>query len=118
MLVMVGTGLSALAAKGITKKTAKHTARNILKLNILFITDIRLLYTTKSLQSNHIIHRRESFAVDFARAEIFQLLDVSGGAISFMLVKTILGILSVHLLHDPIARHLGDNAGRGNGKHF
>ena len=41
--------------------------------------------------------------------------DVRGSAVALMLRKTVVGVQGVQLLHLPVPRHLGHDAGGGDG---
>jgi hypothetical protein len=56
-------------------------------------------------------HRLERSAMDRARTEFMELQQMQFSSVTFVLAEAILGELSAKVTHQPVARHLGDDAG-------
>ena len=57
-------------------------------------------------------HRRERVAMERARSEAVERVEVLGGAVALVAREAVVGPHAVESLHDPVADHLGDDRRR------
>ena len=63
-------------------------------------------------REKRLCHRFERSAMDWARAEFMEFQQVQLGSVTFMLSEAILREPCAKVTHHPVARYLGDHAGR------